>query len=66
MVPAALDPWLLQPLRLNAQQLEHCAADVQTQLAAISSLLDSSPGKMEKVEFPGGTREFDGDAIRPS
>jgi HD-like signal output (HDOD) protein len=64
MIPAIPDAWLLQPLRLGAPQLEHCAAEVKTQLVAISSLLDSSP-KMEKVEFPGGTRQFDSDAVRP-
>ena len=65
-IPAPLDPWLLQPLRLNAQQLERCAADVQLQLSSISSLLDSSPAKMEKIEFPGGTRQFDSTAVRPN
>ncbi len=59
------DTWLLQPLRLGAPQLEHCAAEVQTQLYAISSLLDSSPETTETVEFPGGTREFDRDVTRP-
>lgn len=64
--PPPLDPWLLQPLRLGNQQLEQCAEDVKIQLAAISSLLDSSHGKTEKIEFPGGTREFDPEATRPS
>jgi HD-like signal output (HDOD) protein len=64
-MPSPLDPWLLQPLRLGNKQLENCASDVQAQLADITSLLDSSTEKMDQVEFPGGTREFDGNAIRP-
>jgi HD-like signal output (HDOD) protein len=65
-MPAPLDPWLLQPLRLGIKQLERCTADVQAQLADISSLLDSSSGKTENVEFPGGTRQFDANAVRPA
>jgi HD-like signal output (HDOD) protein len=65
-MPSPLDPWLLQPLRLGNKQLENCASDVQAQLADITSLLDSSAGKLDQVEFPGGTREFDGNAIRPA
>lgn len=64
-MPPPLDPWLLQPLRLGNKQLENCAADVQAQLADITSLLDSSSGKTDRVEFPGGTRQFDGNTIRP-
>jgi len=66
-LPAVPDSWLLQPLRLKSEQLEKCAAEVQEQLASISTLLDSSaPKKMEKIEFPGGSREFDSTAVRPS
>lgn len=63
--PEPLDPWLLQPLRLGNDQLEQCADEVKIELSAISSLLDSSQGKTEKIEFPGGTREFDPEATRP-
>jgi HD-like signal output (HDOD) protein len=65
-IPSPPDAWLLQPLRLNTSQLESCAAEVQDQLANISSLLDAPPRKMEAVEFPGGTRQFDQQAVRPS
>lgn len=64
-VPPPPDAWLLQPLRLGVPQLERCAEEVRTELSAISSLLDSSPQKTENIEFPGGTRQFDGNALRP-
>lgn len=64
--PAPLDPWLLQPLRVNSDRLEQVVLDVQNQIANISSRLDTAAEKVDKVEFPGGTREFDGNALRPS
>ena len=60
------DNWLLLPLRLGAQHLERCAEEVRTQLATISNLLDCTPSKTEKLEFPGGTREFDQESVRPT
>ncbi len=65
-IPPIPDIWLLQPLRLTALHLERCATEVRNQLTNISSLLDSAPAKFEKVEFPGGTRQFDSSAIRPN
>lgn len=65
-MPAPLDPWLLQPLRLGNDQLANCAAEVQTRLTDITSLLDSSSEKTDQVEFPGGIRQFDGNATRPA
>jgi HD-like signal output (HDOD) protein len=56
--PPAPDSFLLLPLRLNTGQLERCVGDVQTQLAAISSLLDTHPPAEDEVHFPGGTRKF--------
>ena len=52
------DAWLLQPLRLSQPQLELCVAEVQLQLASISTLLDSGPEEADEVKFPGGTRQF--------
>ncbi len=63
--PPPPDAWLLQPLRLSVPQLERCVADVQTQLSAISTLLDTPPKDVDEVEFPGGTRQFDNTATAP-
>lgn len=63
---AALDPWLLQPLRLGIPHLERCVDGVKAQLAAISTLLDATPPKQDIIEFPGGTRTFDSAAARPA
>ncbi len=60
------DAWLLQPLRIGAPQLEKCAEEVREHLTSISSLLDSTPNKVDHIEFPGGTRQFDHDASRPT
>jgi len=57
-LPPPPDAWLLQPLRLSLPQLELCAADVQSQLTNISTLLDTSAVEVEEVKFPGGTRQF--------
>ena len=59
------DAWLLQPLRIGAPQLARCVEEVRAQLATISTLLDSTPKKLDNVEFPGGTRSFDSDSSRP-
>ena len=64
--PAPLDPWLLQPLRLGIDHLAQCALDVQSQITDISTRLEAAVEKPDKVEFPGGTREFSGNALRPN
>ena len=64
--PPVPDAWLLQPLRLTALHLERCATEVRSELSSISSLLDSTPAKIDRVEFPGGSRQFDSSANRPA
>lgn len=56
--PPVPDAWLLQPLRLSTVQLERCISGVQMQLAAISSLLDTTSAEVSEVHFPGATRRF--------
>jgi len=65
-IPPALDPWLLLPLHLTDRHLEKCVDEVKAQISEISSLLDSSQTKTEKIEFPGGTRAFDPEGTRPA
>ena len=57
-LPPPPDAWLLQPLRLGVPELETCAEQVRSQLANISTLLDSGTAEVEEVRFPGGTRQF--------
>jgi hypothetical protein len=64
VLPPAPDAWLLQPLRLAVPQLERCVEEVQTQLSAISTLLDSGPTETEEIEFPGGTRQVSTESFR--
>ncbi len=54
--PPAPDSWLLQPLHLSRLELERCAAEVQMQLTAISTLLDTTPTEENEIKFPGGNR----------
>jgi len=66
VLPPAPDAWLLQPLRLAVPHLERCVEEVQTQLSAISTLLDSGPAETADIEFPGGTRQVSTESFRPS
>jgi len=63
--PPPPDTWLLQPLRLNVPQLERCVSEVQSQLSAISTLLDTPSKEPDTVEFPGAVRQFDSTVNAP-